>query len=313
MAEARVKMKGVKAKKKAKSKAKLSEVEELANEVELAIKSEKPKKTKTKKAKRTASSDTDAAAAAPSASMPKAEEPAKKPKGDAEEDVDGNELIPVEFAPEALQDFEKGADFTKFTAFKGLLSENSLQAVEEMGFTHMMEIQYRTIPFLIQKRDLLGAAKTGSGKTLAFLLPAVELLHKLKFMPRNGTGIVIISPTRELSLQTYGVVQDLLKHHTQTHGLVMGGANRRAEEQKLTRGVNILVATPGRLLDHLQNTQGFVFRNLQALIIDEADRILEVCFGLSTTIPCVVVLVVCVLRDDFFHVGGMFSYRLGYF
>jgi len=96
-----------------------------------------------------------------------------------------------------------------------------------MGFTHMMEIQYRTIPFLIQKRDLLGAAKTGSGKTLAFLLPAVELLHKLKFMPRNGTGIVIISPTRELSLQTYGVVQDLLKHHTQTHGLVMGGANRR--------------------------------------------------------------------------------------
>jgi ATP-dependent RNA helicase DDX18/HAS1 len=60
-------------------------------------------------------------------------------------------------------------------------------------------------------RDLLAAAKTGSGKTLAFLIPAVELLHKLKFMPRNGTGVIVISPTRELSQQTFGVVGDLMK------------------------------------------------------------------------------------------------------
>ncbi len=67
-----------------------------------------------------------------------------------------------------------------------------------------------------------------------------------------GTGVIIISPTRELSLQTYGVVTDLLEHHHHTHGIIMGGANRRTEADKLAKGVNLLVATPGRLLDHLQ-------------------------------------------------------------
>lgn len=69
-----------------------------------------------------------------------------------------------------------------------------------------------------------------------------------------------------------------MSHHSQTYGIVIGGANRRAEAEKLAKGVNLIVATPGRLLDHLQNTQGFVFKNLKALIIDEADRILEIGF-----------------------------------
>lgn len=90
--------------------------------------------------------------------------------------------------------------------------------------------------------------------------------------------MIIISPTRELSLQTYGVVRDLLKYHSQTHGLVIGGANRKAEADKLIKGVNLLVATPGRLLDHLQGTRGFIFKNLKCLIIDEADRILQIGF-----------------------------------
>ncbi len=92
----------------------------------------------------------------------------------------------------------------------------------------------------------------GSGKTLAFLVPAVELMYKLKFMPRNGTGVIIISPTRELSMQTFGVLQELLKYHHHTYGLIIGGSNRKEEAKKLSKGVNILVATPGRLLDHLQ-------------------------------------------------------------
>ncbi|KAG0001243.1 ATP-dependent RNA helicase [Modicella reniformis] len=139
----------------------------------------------------------------------------------------------------------------------------------------MTEVQARTIPPLLAGRDVLGAAKTGSGKTIAFLVPAVELLYKLKFKPRNGTGVVIISPTRELALQIFGVAKDILKYHNQTFGIVIGGANRKAEADKLAKGVNLLVATPGRLLDHLQNTKGFVIKNLKALIIDEADRILE--------------------------------------
>ncbi len=69
-----------------------------------------------------------------------------------------------------------------------------------------------------------------------------------------------------------------MAYHSQTYGIVIGGANRRAEAEKLSKGVNLIIATPGRLLDHLQNTQGFVFKNLKALIIDEADRILEIGF-----------------------------------
>lgn len=100
----------------------------------------------------------------------------------------------------------------------------------------------------------------------------------MEFKSRNGTGALVITPTRELALQIYGVVLELLKYHSHTHGLVIGGANRRSEADKLQKGVNLLVATPGRLLDHLRNTKGFVYKNLMMLIIDEADRILEIGF-----------------------------------
>lgn len=158
------------------------------------------------------------------------------------------------------------------------LSEKTMKAIEDMKFGNMTEIQQRGIPPLLAGRDVLGAAKTGSGKTLAFLIPAVEMLNSLRFKPRNGTGVIVVSPTRELALQIFGVARELMAHHSQTYGIVIGGANRRAEAEKLAKGVNLLIATPGRLLDHLQNTQGFVFKNLKALIIDEADRILEIGF-----------------------------------
>ncbi|KAK7735258.1 ATP-dependent RNA helicase [Cytospora paraplurivora] len=167
---------------------------------------------------------------------------------------------------------------TEVQEFRELnLSEKTIQAIDEMGFTKMTEIQKRGIPPLLAGKDVLGAAKTGSGKTLAFLIPAIEMLHALKFKPRNGTGVIVVSPTRELALQIFSVARDLLKHHSQTYGIVIGGANRRAEADKLGKGVNLLIATPGRLLDHLQNTP-FVFKNLRSLIIDEADRILEIGF-----------------------------------
>eukprot|EP00744_Colponema_vietnamica_P001842 GILI01003003.1.p1 GENE.GILI01003003.1~~GILI01003003.1.p1 ORF type:complete len:473 (+),score=143.46 GILI01003003.1:493-1911(+) len=142
----------------------------------------------------------------------------------------------------------------------------------------MTEVQARTIGPLLEGKDVLASAKTGSGKTLAFLVPAIELLNKVKFLPRNGTGVIVISPTRELALQIYNVLREICKYHHQTHGLLIGGTNRRTEAERLVKGVNLLVCTPGRLLDHLQNTKGFVFKNLQCLIIDEADRILEIGF-----------------------------------
>lgn len=158
------------------------------------------------------------------------------------------------------------------------LSEKTMRALVDMKFERMTEIQQRGIPPLLAGRDVLGAAKTGSGKTLAFLIPAVEVLSALRYKPRNGTGVIVVSPTRELALQIFGVARELMAHHSQTYGIVIGGANRRAEVEKLSKGINLLIATPGRLLDHLQNTEGFVFKNVKALVIDEADRILEVGF-----------------------------------
>jgi ATP-dependent RNA helicase DDX18/HAS1 len=109
-------------------------------------------------------------------------------------------------------------------------------------------------------------------------IPVIEMLSSMKFKPRNGTGAIVVAPTRELALQIFGVARELMESHSQTYGIFMGGANRSAEAAKLVKGVNLMIATPGRLLDHLHNTEGFVFKNLKSLIIDEADRILEVGF-----------------------------------
>ena len=157
------------------------------------------------------------------------------------------------------------------------ITPTTLSAVKSLGFTQMTEIQAKGIPESLAGKDIVGAARTGSGKTLAFLIPIIELLVKANFTRKQGTGAIIISPTRELALQIYGVLRDIMENakYPQTHGLIMGGANRKSEADKLIKGVNIIVATPGRLLDHLANTKGFTYSRLAMLVIDEADRILE--------------------------------------
>ncbi|KAH8284380.1 hypothetical protein KR018_010670 [Drosophila ironensis] len=205
--------------------------------------------------------------------------PAKKSKLQPQKSKPQNgkeEPFTVESSLAALD--YRDSDDRSFSSLKGAVSEATLKAVAEMGFTEMTEIQAKSLTPLLKGRDLVGAAQTGSGKTLAFLIPAVELINKLRFMPRNGTGVIIISPTRELSMQTFGVLKELMAHHHHTYGLVMGGSNRQVESEKLGKGINILVATPGRLLDHLQNSPDFLYKNLQCLIIDEVDRILEIGF-----------------------------------
>ncbi|KAF9665599.1 hypothetical protein SADUNF_Sadunf16G0139800 [Salix dunnii] len=210
---------------------------------------------------------------------------------------------------ETVKKVKSGGGIMSTESFDSLgLSEATHKAIQEMGFENLTQIQARAIPPLLVGKDVLGAARTGSGKTLAFLIPAIELLHNAHFAPRNGTGVVVICPTRELAIQeesdatlywyyaitgsqlaknseeknafgkTHAVAKDLLTYHSQTLGLVIGGAARRGEAERLVKGVNLLVATPGRLLDHLQNTKGFIYKNLKCLIIDEADRILEANF-----------------------------------
>ena len=166
----------------------------------------------------------------------------------------------------------------QFSSLQGKVCDATMRAINEMGFQNMMEIQAKSIPILLEGKDLIAAARTGSGKTLGFLIPAIELVYKLGAWPHNGTICIILSPTRELSMQTFGVLEELMKYHKMTYGIIMGGTNRSSEVGKLQKGVNILVATPGRLLDHLMNTKGFVVSNCACLVIDEADRILDVGF-----------------------------------
>lgn len=243
-----------KTKKVKKTKAAEPEVEEVEEEVAAPIED-----------------DEDVSEASEGAINKQLKEATKQSKDDEDDEKTTNEELPSQtHLPQ-----EAGAELQEFRELK--LSEKTIQAIDEMGFTKMTEIQRRGIPPLLAGKDVLGAAKTGSGKTLAFLIPAIEMLHALRFKPRNGTGVIVVSPTRELALQIFSVARDLLKHHSQTYGIVIGGANRRAEADKLSKGVNLIIATPGRLLDHLQNTP-FVFKNLRSLIIDEADRILEIGF-----------------------------------
>ncbi|XP_042855995.1 ATP-dependent RNA helicase HAS1-like isoform X2 [Penaeus japonicus] len=174
--------------------------------------------------------------------------------------------------------FNFGNSERSFKHIQKNVSQKTMRVIQSMGFTEMTEIQAKSIPKLLEGCDLRGTAKTGSGKTLAFAIPAVELLSKLKFTPSKGTGVIVLSPTRELSMQTCNVLLPFAKEHSQTIALIMGGTNMNAEAAKLCRGVNIIVATPGRLLDHLRNTANFTFNNLACLILDEADRLLDVGF-----------------------------------
>ncbi|XP_014221984.1 probable ATP-dependent RNA helicase pitchoune [Trichogramma pretiosum] len=172
---------------------------------------------------------------------------------------------------------KKSEDDRSFSSLKDKVSEDTLKAIAEMGFTKMTAIQAAAIPPLLDGHDLIGSAQTGSGKTLAFLIPAVELIRKAKFKHYNGTGCIIISPTRELSMQTFEVLKKLMAtNHKHTCCLLTGGSRTTLDEvEQLKRGKNIVVATPGRLLYHLQSTKDFYFARLRCLIIDEADRILD--------------------------------------
>ncbi|XP_033226454.1 probable ATP-dependent RNA helicase pitchoune [Belonocnema kinseyi] len=162
-----------------------------------------------------------------------------------------------------------------FSALNGKVCENTLKAIDEMGFINMTKIQALSIPPLLEGKDLVGTAKSSSGKALAYLIPAIELMKKMKIGSRDGTGCIIITPTRELSLQIFAILKELLSYQEYTSALLIDGSDRKTEAQKLSRGANIIVATTGRLLYHLQNTPNFIYKNLQCLILDEADRILE--------------------------------------
>ncbi|XP_062180317.1 DEAD-box ATP-dependent RNA helicase 17 [Phragmites australis] len=153
---------------------------------------------------------------------------------------------------------------------------------DKMGFQAPTRIQAQAIPVAMSGQHMLVKAATGTGKTLAYLAPIVQHLQMRE--PRvertHGTFALVLVPTRELCLQVYGIAQQLVhRFHWIVPGYVMGGENRAKEKARLRKGISILIATPGRLLDHLQHTSSFVYSNLRWIVFDEADSILELGFG----------------------------------
>src|ERR1700736_5624740 len=156
------------------------------------------------------------------------------------------------------------------------LSEKVLNAVEASGYDTPTPIQEQAIPHALEGRDVLGIAQTGTGKTAAFTLPMLSLLEKGRArarMPRT----LILEPTRELAAQVeesfgkYGV------NHKLNVALLIGGMSFDNQDTKLTRGVDVLIATPGRLLDHFERGR-LLLSGVELLVIDEADRMLDMGF-----------------------------------
>jgi len=159
-----------------------------------------------------------------------------------------------------------------FSRFK--LHPDLLKGVKELGFTRPTPIQEAAILPAAEGRDVLACAMTGSGKTAAFLLP---ILHRLMDKPRRTTRVLILTPTRELAAQIHMHFEQLAVHTPVTGAAVFGGVGMGPQEHAFRSGVDLMVATPGRLLDHLRHPYARLNR-LEILVLDEADRMLDMGF-----------------------------------
>jgi ATP-dependent RNA helicase RhlE len=165
-------------------------------------------------------------------------------------------------------------------AFKKLdLIDPILKALSTEGYTTPTPIQAQSIPLILEERDLLGCAQTGTGKTAAFAIPILQLLYKNKTEERgpHKIKVLILTPTRELAIQIDESFAAYGKHTGLSHTVIFGGVSQLHQTNILRRGVDILVATPGRLLDLI--SQGFIdLKFLKIFVLDEADRMLDMGF-----------------------------------
>ncbi|KAK9974968.1 hypothetical protein ABG768_023032 [Culter alburnus] len=156
-----------------------------------------------------------------------------------------------------------------------------------LNVTSMTSVQKQTIPVLMSGKDAVVRSQTGSGKTLAYGIPVVQFLQAMqpKVKRSDGPLAIVIVPTRELALQSFQMFQKLLKPFTWiVPGVLMGGEKRKAEKARLRKGINVLISTPGRLVDHIKNTLSMAFSAVRWLILDEADRILDLGFEKDLTV-----------------------------
>ncbi len=156
------------------------------------------------------------------------------------------------------------------------LSPKVLNAVHAAGFTTPTDIQAGAIPPALERKDVLGLAQTGSGKTAAFTLPMLTMLEKGRARARMPRSL-ILEPTRELAAQVHEAFATLGKEHKLTVALLIGGVSFEEQNAKIDRGADVLIATPGRLLDHVERGK-LMLHGIEILVIDEADRMLDMGF-----------------------------------
>ncbi|KAL3669343.1 hypothetical protein V7S43_005720 [Phytophthora oleae] len=176
--------------------------------------------------------------------------------------------------PFAAQEFAK----TKFETFADLkLSRPIMRAIAHIGFEKPTPIQQRAIPIALTGKDICASAQTGSGKTAAFLLP---ILERLQFRSRRvqSTRVMIICPVRELATQCQSMFEQLARYTDITCSLAVGGLPLKAQEAELRNRPDVVVCTPGRMIDHLRNSKSVHMDDLEILVLDEADRLLELGF-----------------------------------
>src|SRR5512147_358888 len=154
------------------------------------------------------------------------------------------------------------------------LHPDLLRGIKEMGFTRPTPIQEDASPPAMEGRDVLACAMTGSGKTAAFVLP---ILHRLMGKPRGTTRALILTPTRELAAQIDEHLKQLAVHTPMSGAAVFGGVGMGPQEHAFRSGVDVIIATPGRLLDHLRHPYARL-AGLEVLVLDEADRMLDMGF-----------------------------------
>lgn len=156
--------------------------------------------------------------------------------------------------------------------------EPILKALHNEGYTNPTPIQQQSIPAILQRRDILGCAQTGTGKTAAFAIPVLQLLYQDKLVKAQpGIKALVLSPTRELAIQIQESFAAYGKFTNLSHTCVFGGVSQHAQVQAIRRGVDILIATPGRLLDLMQ--QNYIsLQHIKLLVLDEADRMLDMGF-----------------------------------
>jgi ATP-dependent RNA helicase DDX27 len=204
-------------------------------------------------------------------------------------DIEEEEKRKAFFAPEESS-LKSPADDPSAGTFQNFnLSRPILRGLAAVGFTIPTPIQRKTIPVGLMGKDVVGGAVTGSGKTAAFVIPILErLLYRPRKVPTSR--VAILMPTRELAVQCYNVATRLATYTDITFCQLVGGFSLREQENVLKKRPDVIIATPGRFIDHMRNSASFTVDTLEILVLDEADRMLEDGFAdeldeILTTIP----------------------------